>query len=83
MGGVLEAIGRLLADNVKIYVYPMETATLRRILDEAGITGMIVEGPQEDPVTANNIRLAPPVGHLYDYLREAGWIVSLHAGDGR
>ena len=44
---------------------------------------MIVEGPQEDPVTANNIRLAPPVGHLYDYLREAGWIVSLHAGDGR
>jgi hypothetical protein len=77
IGGVLEAIGRLLAENVKLYVYPMEAATFRRILDQAGIPEMVEEGSLKERVTAESIRLAPPAGHLYDYLREAGWIVGL------
>jgi phosphoglycolate phosphatase-like HAD superfamily hydrolase len=78
IGGVLEATGRLLAENVRLYVYPMEEATFRRLLEQAGIAAMVEEGSLEEWVTAESIRLAPPVGHLYDYLREAGWIVGLH-----
>ncbi|HET6278644.1 MAG TPA: hypothetical protein VFG08_07665 [Candidatus Polarisedimenticolia bacterium] len=78
IGGVLEATGRLLAENVRIYVYPMEAEILRRILDEAGITDMVEQGSLRDWVTAESIRFAPPQGHLYDYLRESGWIVGLH-----
>lgn len=81
IGGVLEATGRLLAENVRLYVYPMERPTFRRILDEAGIPGMVEQGSLEDPVTVESIRLTPPQGHLYDYLRDAGWIVCDRRGE--
>jgi hypothetical protein len=77
MGGMLEALGRLLADNVKIYVFPMETEAFLRALDGAGIASTSVKVSAEGLVTADTIELDPPVHHLYRYLREANWIVEL------
>ena len=77
MGGVLEALGRLLADNVKIYVFPMEIEPFRRALEEAEIAFTSVKASTEGLVTADAIELDPPAHHLYRYLREANWIVGL------
>jgi len=77
MGGMLEALGRLLADNVKIYVFPREIEAVRRALDGAGIRSAPVKVSAEGFVTADTIELDPPVHHLYRYLRDADWIVGL------
>jgi hypothetical protein len=77
MGGMLEALGRMLADNVKVYVFPMEIEAFRNALGSAGITSTAVTGSTEGLVTADAIQLDPPVRHLYRYLRDANWIVGL------
>jgi len=77
MGGLLEALARLLADNVKIYVLPMEIEAFRGALAGAGIPSIRAEASAEGLVTADTIQLEPPVCHLYRYLREAKLIVGL------
>jgi hypothetical protein len=76
-GGLLEAMGRLLADNVRIYVHPMDAGTFRRLLAEAGVDPASYIAPETGWVTAETIRLAPPASHLYAYLLAAGWLVPL------
>jgi hypothetical protein len=75
MGGLLEALGRLFADNVKIYVYPMEVEAFRDALAAAGIAPPDTGSAKW--VTATSLRPEPPLGHLYDYLMDTGWIVAL------
>jgi hypothetical protein len=77
MGGMLEALGRLLADNVKIYVFPMEMEAFRSALEGAGIASSSVKISAEGLVAADTIELDLPVRHLYRYLRDADWIVGL------
>jgi hypothetical protein len=77
MGGLLEALGRLLAENVKIYVFPMEIEAFRSALAGAGIPSSSAVASAEGLVTADTIQLDPPVSHLYRYLRDASWIVGL------
>jgi hypothetical protein len=74
-GSLLEGIGRLLAENVKIYVYPMPADVFRKNLGDA----MIGDAPAQGSVTVDNYRPRPPLDHLYNYLRDAGWIVPLSA----
>ena len=76
-GGLLEALGRLFADNVKIYVYPMEVDAFRGALAAAGIEAPAIETGGGKWVTAASLRLEPPLRHLYDYLLDTGWIVAL------
>jgi hypothetical protein len=77
LGGLLEALARLLADNVKIYVFPMEIEAFRLALDGAGIAFAPEKSSAEGLVTADTIQLDPPIRHLYHYLREANWIIGL------
>ena len=77
MGGLLEALGHLLGDSVKLYVYPMEADVFRQRLAGSGVVAGSIVAPSEGFVTAESIELAPPVGHLYKYLIEADWIVGL------
>jgi len=76
-GGLLEALGRLLAENVKLYSFPMQVDTCQRLLAEAGIPPVELEGDTRGWVTADRIKLDPPVDHLYRYLLDAGWVVGL------
>lgn len=77
VGGALEAMGKLLAENVKLYVYPVDASRLPELLRRSRLDPALLSYPAWGDVTADNIRLAPPAGHLYDYLRESGWLLPL------
>jgi len=75
IGGLLEALGRLLAENVRIYVFPMPGAIFRQRLAAVGLDPQLFCSSGDEPVTARKIRIPPPIGHLYSYLLESGWVV--------
>ncbi len=77
IGGVLEALGKLLAERVRIYVYPMPAAAFRAEVARSGLDPSKITAPTDGLVSADRVRLAPPLGHLYAYLFESGWIVPL------
>jgi len=77
VGGLLEALGKLLAENVRVYVHPMPAATVRSALTRTGLDHSLLSPEQDGLVSIDQIRLAPPVGHLYAYLLEARWLVPL------
>jgi len=76
-GGLLEGVGRLLADNVRVYVHPMEVEAFRSHLATYGIDLANVSFPGGGMVTAENLRLHGPLGHLYGHLMARGWIVPI------
>jgi hypothetical protein len=76
-GGLLEAVGRLFADNVKIYGYPMEPAAFRAHLQSAAMDMPSVSFEDAALVTASGLRFESPLGLLYQYLLEVGWIVGV------
>jgi hypothetical protein len=75
-GRLLEALARLLAQNVRIYVYPMSSAELRERL-----TGFSVNGWEwsetNGTVSATQLRHAPPLGHLFAYLLASNFLVPM------
>jgi hypothetical protein len=75
-GRLLEALARLLAQNVRIYVYPMTSAELREKLK-----GMAVGGWEwsetNGMVSATQLRHTAPVGHLYAYLLASSFLVPM------
>jgi hypothetical protein len=84
VGGLLEALGRLFAANVRAYVVPVTAAELRDRLARSRMAGRLT-WTENGLVAAHAVRLAPPVGHLYAYLLEAGFLVpvaaeAVHAG---
>ena len=62
-GGILEALGRLFRNSLKLYVYPYQDET----------TGEII--------TADNLRVAPQLQHLYAHLHENRQIQMLRGID--
>lgn len=76
-GGLLEATGKLFAYNVKAYGHAMSADAFRRHLGQSSIGAGHVREPVDDTVTVENLELEPPVGQLYRYLVEAGWIESI------
>jgi hypothetical protein len=72
-GTLLEGLGRLLAENVKVYVQAMPKAAL----EDALRSSLDLVEISSDPATSDSIHFKPPVEHLYRYLRGAGWIVPL------
>jgi hypothetical protein len=77
VGGLLEAMSKLLAARVRVYVYPMSASDVRQHLRRSGADLSKVSFPDGEIVSADTIRFAPPLSHLYAYLLEAGWIVPL------
>ncbi len=75
-GRLLEALARLFAQNVRIYVYPMTAADLREWLTSASVTGW--EWSETTGwVSASQLRRAPPLGHLFAYLLASNFLVPL------
>ena len=67
-GGILESMGRLFKDGVKLYVHPMRPATLQRFRGDAGGTRPPV--PDVDLITAVNVEVSPRLRYLYRHLLE-------------
>jgi hypothetical protein len=83
-GSLLEGMGRLFAHDVTLYAYPMPREAVHKALRArpgAGTAAGNVCLPDSaaDLIGADDLVLAPPVNHLYRYLREAGHIVPIDA----
>ena len=75
-GRLLEALARLFAQNVRIYVYPMRVADLQEWLKSASANGW--EWSETNGwVSASQLRRAPPLGHLFAYLLASNFLVPM------
>src|SRR6266481_4728322 len=80
-GRRLEALARLFAQNVRIYVYPMTATDLREWLKSASSTGW--EWSETNGwVSASELRCAPPLGHLFAYLLASNFLVPMRVPAG-
>jgi hypothetical protein len=80
-GSRLEALARLFAQNVRIYVYPMTATDLREWLTSVSITGW--EWTETNGwVSASQLRSAPPLGHLFAYLLASKFLVPMQFPEG-
>jgi hypothetical protein len=75
-GSRLEALGRLFAQNVRIYAYPMTATDLQEWLKSVSATGW--EWSETNGwVSASQLRRAPALGHLFAYLLASNFIVPM------
>ena len=75
-GRLLEALARLLAQNVRIYVYPMSSAELRERLKGFSASGW-EWSETNGMVSATQLRHTPPLGHLLAYLLASNFLVPM------
>jgi hypothetical protein len=76
-GNMLEGLGKLLAENVKLYVSPVPVETCRAHFGSA--VAAMFELPLSGPVTVEHLRPRPPLDELLRYVRAAGWLVPTDA----
>jgi len=69
----VEALGRFLSQNVKIYIQTMSSKDIetRLLTSESGSW----EYPTEGAVTCQDINLKPPANHLFHYMLETGILI--------
>lgn len=77
VGGGMQALGRLLSENVRLYIFPMPPAIFRERLEQAGLDPRTIQHDPAGPVTAESLRLPSPMSHIHAYLLAAGWLVAL------
>ena len=80
-GGILEATGKLYADDVRIYAQPMPADNFRQHLESVGLEPdwVSVKTEREDGlVSIHNIEFKGPTRLLHTYLLEAGWVEELN-----
>lgn len=80
-GGLLESLGRLFKDHTKLYVYPMREPSANAIASisapggESGIWQR--QSAANEVVTAENLKVAENLRHLYAHLLENGYLTSI------
>jgi len=75
-GRRLEGLSRLFAQNVRIYAYPMTVAGLQEAIESFSPTGL--EWSETNGwVSAEQLRVPPPLGHLYAYLLASNFLVPI------
>ncbi|MCB0334651.1 MAG: hypothetical protein KDD62_00055 [Bdellovibrionales bacterium] len=76
-GGILEALGRLLASNVKMYVYPMPVDDVIRYLSSSDLDLDFWEMPLQGVADLSNVRPEGTLSHLFNYLLEQHAFVAM------
>jgi hypothetical protein len=76
-GGIIEAIGRLIARNVKIYAFPMPLKSFKSYLEACDLDLSFWEVPKSGNVTVENIRPRSHLRHLYQYMLETDAFVDM------
>ncbi|MEE4185555.1 MAG: hypothetical protein V2J12_07305 [Gammaproteobacteria bacterium] len=77
-GGLLEATGRLYADDVRVYVQPMSCEKFRNHIQSVGIGDEWVKVPDQcAEVTLGTLTFSGPTRLLHRYLLESGWVEQL------
>lgn len=77
-GRLLEGVARLFGANVRVLVYPCPRDEVLRLIDTEVGQGWEVDGGEQS-ITADLVRPAPPLRHLYEYLLGSGFLVSMPA----
>lgn len=75
-GRRFEALARLFAQNVRIYVYPMSAADLQEWIKSNSANGW-EWNETNGLVTVSQLRRKPPLGHLHAYLLASNFLVSI------
>jgi hypothetical protein len=75
-GSFLEALSRLLPQNVRIYVYPMSSKDLQQAVESISATRWQWTDTNGS-VSARQLHPPPPLGHLYDYVLDSNFLVPL------
>lgn len=75
-GSFLEAVARLLPQNVRIYAYPMRSNDLEQAVQ--GISATRWQWADTDGwVSARQLHPPLPLGHLYDYILASNFLFPL------
>lgn len=75
-GSFLEALARLLPQNVRIYAYPMSTMDLQQAVQSISATRWQWTDTN-GWVSARQLHPPTPLGHLYDYVLASNFLVPL------
>ena len=75
-GSFLEALSRLLPQNVRIYAYPMRSKDLQQAIQSISATHWQWTDTN-GLVSARQLHPAPPLGHLYDYILASNFLVPM------
>ena len=75
-GNFLDALSRLLAQNVRIYAYPMNSGDLQQSIQDISAIGWQWTDTN-GWVSAHQLRPAPPLRHLYDYVLASNFLVPM------
>jgi hypothetical protein len=77
--GILEAIGKLFTNDVKISVKPMTVTNFRSNIDSADVDADWFDlRTEKDIVSIDTLNLHGPMNHLLQYLLESDCIETLH-----
>lgn len=76
-GGLLEATGKLFANNVKVYGHEMSREAFTAHIESTVTDKSYVDANTGGNVSIDNLTFAGPLNLLYRYVLEAGWIVGL------
>ena len=75
-GRLLEALARLLAQNVRVYAYPMTAIDLQQAVKV--LSAIDLEWSETNGwVSAEQLRFKPPLAHLYAYLLASNFLVPI------
>ena len=80
-GGLLESLGRLFKDLTKLYAYPMREP-MANVLptgpNATADTGLwLRQSAGNEIITADNLKVAPNLRHLYAHLLENGYLTGI------
>jgi hypothetical protein len=75
-GSFLEALSRLLTQNVRIYAYPMSSSDLQQSIQNISAIGWQWTD-SNGWVTARQLHPAPPLRHFYDYVLASNFLVPI------
>ncbi len=76
-GGILEALGRLFKEKVKLYAYPMSGTGYNRFLNISNTNTNVPKATPDILITAQNIQVERHLRNLYAYLLENHYIDSI------
>jgi hypothetical protein len=75
-GSFLDALSRLLAQNVRIYAYPMRSEDFGQSIQNISSIGW-QWADTNGWVSADQLRPAAPLGHLYEYILSSNFLVPM------
>jgi len=75
-GALLESLGKLLVEDVRLYIYPVPLEAFRQSRAHDA-QERVDASPSNAMVTLDDLRCQPPLDHLLRYLRGAGWLMPL------